>query len=1043
MKAQKRNNYRRNSRSRSVNGGNQGKTTGPNNVIKSGRRNNSRHGSDIPTHGCDRSAYVDKNPNSLADSINAEKFVPRQKLEQWDKLPHIISEVFPSRDMHSNPALLSWIHDPLLKRSRFDYSVFNLLQYLPLPSEEAIAFIYHSRSKHTTITAMYPYLSHTEQVRYLLNQNLNTVLALRKKLEYLEQQKLEGCSPATNWNNISDNLPGRSPCGGILNEERALQTTAESVAKSCDNIRDIIVEGSQSPQNSSFVDDKLMEVFGKHMLICRNYVTRMIMLLDIERIRSNEEIKRYDIYSCKFESIEIAPPVVPCIKCKICSGDTTLNPSSKKEMKGICGYHLAISCHDDFKGFESALNLQRGRGLLSRITCKRQFQRLNRILRSLWQVGERLVARIAIPGVAENRPMLSIGDSVRFRFSRNGCSCEVLGEVAEVHIKSEIVTLFLPPPLYDTNNLKNNPSFPYVEALMSPKNLTPVRVADKHIGRFDVRFGQFGSRGFDIFQKSLCDAIHSKPSGICRVIAPTPLLKGIVKRSHRKECSEINEWVNPVNEEQKKAVYDIVHCYHGRAPYIVFGPPGTGKTLTVVESVIQVLRMNPSAKIMICAPSDAACDVLAKRIRPVLSSMNVDKSETHQMLRINWWSRIPASLPPELLSCTPSNNAGFFAVPSSSDIKEASVVVCQCFVAGCLGLGSSENDWMQKHFTHLFVDESSQSLECEALVPILSVGDDCSIVLVGDPKQLSPTVRDNVAARAGLSLSLQERLMGLPLYKDNKHCVMTTLLANYRSHDALLKIPSELFYNGRLQCQASPEISAACKDFELLEDGENFPLMVYNVSKGKEMSKLDTPSYYNLVECEAVAKLIEALILSENVNIHTGEIAVITCFRAQVLKLREVLRSRKLSNVNVGVVEDFQGQEQKVVIISTVLTQKQDRWSSLTGGLGFMTDPKRFNVAITRASALCVIVGHVGFLEESGTYWTALIDYVRHNYGLSGDTNEDVEDHYDHEEEYGISHFIQRVEELHLLGSGHEEDRYELAMRGYYQDAPEWKIILS
>uniref|UniRef100_A0A7S2PN77 RNA helicase n=1 Tax=Leptocylindrus danicus TaxID=163516 RepID=A0A7S2PN77_9STRA len=374
---------------------------------------------------------------------------------------------------------------------------------------------------------------------------------------------------------------------------------------------------------------------------------------------------------------------------------------------------------------------------------------------------------------------------------------------------------------------------------------------------------------------------------------------------------------------------------------------------------------------------------------------------------------------------------------------EASVVVCQCFVAGCLGLGSSENDWMQNHFTHLFVDESSQSFECEALVSVLAVGDDCSIVLVGDPKQLSPTVRDPVAARAGLSLSLQERLMGLPLYTDNEHCVMTTLLANYRSHNALLKVPSELFYNGRLKCLASPKISSVCKDFELLEDGENFPMMVYDVSKGKEMSKLDTPSYYNIEECEAVAKLIEALIRSENVSIHAGEVAVITCFRAQVLKMREILRSRNLSSVNVGVVEDFQGQEQKVVLISTVLTHKHERWSSATGGLGFMTDPKRFNVAITRASALCVIVGHVGYLEDSGSYWTALIDYVRRNHGLNGDGNGEALDHYDYEEDYGVSQFIQRVEELNLLGSGYEEDRYELAMRGYFQDAPEWKVILS
>jgi len=1006
--------------------------------MNSGGRNYQWHESDRRlTHQHNGSAYVDKNPFSLADSINAEKFVPQQKLQQWNILPDIISQVFPSREMmQTNPALLSWIHDPVLKRSRFDFSVFNLLQYLPTSSEEAIGFIYQCQSQLMTMKSISPFIPHVEQVRFLLHQNLSSVYTLRAKLEHFEQLKEQGLTLLNGKSAGNNNLPEKSSYGDILNEERALQTTAESVAKSCDDIRDYMLESSVSRENSNLVDDKLMELFGNNVLICRNYLTRMIMLLDIERVQSNEEIKRYDMYSCKFESIEIAPPVVPSMKCKICSGGTS-GTKDHKQKKRYCGYHLAISLHDSFNDFESAIKRQRGRGVLSRITCKKQFEKLNKILRSLGKVGERIVARISIPGVAENRPLLSIGDSVRFRFSQHGRSCEVLGEVAEVHIKSEVVTVFLPPPFSDGNK-----HFPYSEALMSPKN-NPERVTDEHTGRFDVRFGQFGSRGFDIFQKSLSDAIQSRPSGICRVIAPTPLLKGIIKRSDRKESSEIDEWINPVNEEQKQAVYDIVHSNHGRAPYIVFGPPGTGKTLTVVESIVQVLRMNRLAKVLVCAPSDAACDVIAKRIQLILQVVNSEASKNHQMLRVNWWSRNPASLPPELLRCTPSNQAGFFAIPSASEIMEASIVVCQCFVAGCLGLGSSENDWMRNHFTHLFVDESSQSFECEALVPVLAVGDDCSIVLVGDPKQLSPTVRDPVAARAGLSLSLQERLMGLPLYSDNEHCVMTTLLANYRSHNALLKVPSELFYNGSLKCLASPEISSACKDFELLEDGENFPMMVYDVRKGKEMSKLDTPSYYNIEECEAVASLIEALIGSENVSIHAGEIAVITCFRAQVLKMREILRSRKLSSVNVGVVEDFQGQEQKVVLISTVLTHKHERWSSATGGLGFMTDPKRFNVAITRASALCVIVGHVGYLEDSGSYWTALIDYVRRNYGLSGDGNGEAEDHCDYEEDYGVSQFIQRVEELNLLGSGHEEDRYELAMRGYFQDAPEWKVILS
>jgi putative helicase MOV10L1/helicase MOV-10 len=75
--------------------------------------------------------------------------------------------------------------------------------------------------------------------------------------------------------------------------------------------------------------------------------------------------------------------------------------------------------------------------------------------------------------------------------------------------------------------------------------------------------------------------------------------------------------------------------------------------------------------------------------------------------------------------------------------------------------------------------------------------------------------------------------------------------------------------------------------------------MAYDV-EGVEKSKIDTPSFYNVEECEAIVKIIKALQSDPNVDITTGQIAVITCFRAQVLKLREVLRKENLGTVNVG-----------------------------------------------------------------------------------------------------------------------------------------------
>lgn len=141
--------------------------------------------------------------------------------------------------------------------------------------------------------------------------------------------------------------------------------------------------------------------------------------------------------------------------------------------------------------------------------------------------------------------------------------------------------------------------------------------------------------------------------------------------------------------------------------------------------------------------------------------------------------------------------------------------------------------------------------------------------------------------------------------ESNDWCVITRLIDNYRSHIALLRVPSQLFYNGTLRYKGCDKLTGACKNFEMLPNGRKFPLMMYNV-EGIEMSKIDTPSFYNKEECNAVLQIIKALLSSPNIMIHSGEIAVITCFRAQVLCMRKILRQNDLGSINVGVVEDFQ-----------------------------------------------------------------------------------------------------------------------------------------
>ena len=91
-------------------------------------------------------------------------------------------------------------------------------------------------------------------------------------------------------------------------------------------------------------------------------------------------------------------------------------------------------------------------------------------------------------------------------------------------------------------------------------------------------------------------------------------------------------------------------------------------------------------------------------------------------------------------------------------------------------------------------------------------------------------------------------------------------------------------------------------------------------------------------------------------RVRTSDLGVVTPFRAQVVHIRQRLRKAGLGAVNVGTVDDFQGQEQLIVIISTVIGSANPR-SVTAMSHKLMSSAQRFNVAITRAKALLVIVG--------------------------------------------------------------------------------------
>jgi helicase MOV-10 len=262
-------------------------------------------------------------------------------------------------------------------------------------------------------------------------------------------------------------------------------------------------------------------------------------------------------------------------------------------------------------------------------------------------------------------------------------------------------------------------------------------------------------------------------------------------------------------------------------------------------------------------------------------------------------------------------------------------------------------------------------------------------VLAGDPKQLGPIVHSPLSSKYGLSISLLERLIQLPVYRQDRDSfpnsgynprVLTKLLNNYRAHPALLHLPNKLFYGGELVAAGNRMRTHSLSTWEHLVT-EGVPLIFHGV-QGKDQREASSPSWFNISEIEQVIEYVKWLIFETRENrVAAADIGIITPYAKQKQKLRDALaREGQRGNraafkeIKVGSTEEFQGQERRVIILTTVRTSRQFVESDAKHNLGFLTNPKRFNVACTRAQALMVVIGDPRVLRDD-KHWGSLLNY--------------------------------------------------------------------
>uniref|UniRef100_A0A4W4DXA2 RNA helicase n=1 Tax=Electrophorus electricus TaxID=8005 RepID=A0A4W4DXA2_ELEEL len=439
------------------------------------------------------------------------------------------------------------------------------------------------------------------------------------------------------------------------------------------------------------------------------------------------------------------------------------------------------------------------------------------------------------------------------------------------------------------------------------------------------------------------------------------------------------------NTEQYTAVCNIVAGVSKPAPYLVFGPPGTGKTVTMVEAIKQVCVSG--ARVLACAPSNSAADQLCVRVLQHL--------DPREIYRLYASSRDPNQVPHNLLVSNRRRCAACSCFPCKMELMKYKILVTTLVTAGRLVTGGLPPG----HFTHIFLDEAGHAVESEAIIGVAGLlqAETGQLVLAGDPKQLGPILRSPFAIKYGLALSLLERLMTQnPLYQKGdtgfNNQYVTKLLRNYRSHRSILKVPNEMFYDSELQPYADEYTTSFYCNWEHLPN-KGFPVIFHGVL-GKDERELNSPSFFNVSEITIVMDYLKKLLLSQGkkgiAKISPQDIGIIAPYRKQVEKLRKAIRKTDelerytgIEDLKVGSVEEFQGQERRVIIVTTVRSNSEHISMDIQYNIGFLKNEKRFNVAMTRPRALLIVVGNPIILSSDPT-WGRFIEYCTAEGGYTG-----------------------------------------------------------
>lgn len=423
---------------------------------------------------------------------------------------------------------------------------------------------------------------------------------------------------------------------------------------------------------------------------------------------------------------------------------------------------------------------------------------------------------------------------------------------------------------------------------------------------------------------------------------------------------------------------------------IVHGPPGTGKTTTLVQA-IHALVARDGGPILVVAPSNTAVDLLSDRLADkglnVLRVGNPAKvSERLQSLTLD--SRMAEHAATKEIKKLKKKAAEYrdmahkykrsFGLAEREQrkalfdeahkiLKEVERteqyiiddILAKAQVVAATLVGANHYTVRSLRYATAVIDEAGQALEPACWIPVMKAR---RLVLAGDHCQLPPTIKSQGLAREGLEQTLLEKLV-------HRHPAAVVLLEEqYRMNTQIMGYSSEVFYEGRLK--ANTAVAG-----HTLFDGAA-PLSFVDTAGCGFDEKPEGSRITNPEEAAFLVRHLRQLVQELAPHFDPGSfptLAVISPYRAQVQLLEELVEGSEAlrpyaSKIAVNTIDSFQGQQRDIVYIGLTRSNADNR-------IGFLSEIRRMNVAMTRARKRLVVIGDSATLSRL-PFYAGFISYA-------------------------------------------------------------------